>query len=253
MNNNAVYWDEISDAYQYLTEISTDEFHFGPLLPGDKIMKILPLDVGGKKCLELGCGGAQNSIYLAKQGGICTALDISQKQIEYAAELSAKEKQDIKLVCTSMEKPEGVTGKFDFIHSVYALPFSDDPSSFFKTAAKYLKKKGFFLFSTPHPLMQTETIELDGEFGIFMPDYFSPPTDIRFDDANREIVRSSAYNFHTLSAWAFDAGMLIYRIFEPFTDSDLIGESPYVSEQWMDYLRKFRRVPSTIIMICVKK
>jgi SAM-dependent methyltransferase len=253
MNNNAVYWDEISGVYQSVTRISTNDFHFGPLLPGERIMKIIPIDIQGKKCLELGCGGAQNSIYLSRQGGICTALDISGNQIEYAAELSARENQEVKLICTSMENPAGLKGKFDFIHSVYALPFSDNPEAFFRTASKYLKKSGYFLFSTQHPLMQTETIELDGEFGIFMPDYFNPPTDIRFDDENREIVRSTAYNFHTLSNWIYESGMVIYRIFEPFTDSDLIGESPYVSEQWLEYLRKFRRVPSTVIMICVKK
>jgi len=94
---------------------------------------------------------------------------------------------------------------------------------------------------------------VDGEFGIFIPDYFNPPTDIRFDDEYNEIVRSSAYNFHTLSTWVYDAGMFIERIYEPFTDSDLIDVSPYVSEQWREYAHKFRRVPSTVILICIKK
>jgi len=182
MNNIASYWDEISEAYQSLTEISTEEFHFGPLLPGDNILKIIPFNASSKRCLELGCGGAQNSIYLSKHGASCTALDISERQIAYALDLAKKENQKIDLLCTSMEEPEGLKGEFDFVHSVYALPFSENPGKVFQTASDFLVEGGVFLLAAPHPLMQTDTLEVDGEFGIFIPDYFNPPTDIRFDE-----------------------------------------------------------------------
>ena len=48
------YWDEIANDYQRLTSISTDDFHFAPLLPGDRQLGILPEISPGMRCLELG-------------------------------------------------------------------------------------------------------------------------------------------------------------------------------------------------------
>ena len=74
---NEQYWEEIAAAYQTETVISTDDFHYGPLIAGDSTLKLLPETLEGLDCLEVGCGGAQNSIYLAKHGANCTAVDIS--------------------------------------------------------------------------------------------------------------------------------------------------------------------------------
>jgi SAM-dependent methyltransferase len=252
MTKNRLYWNDIADEYQNITKISCDDFHFGPLLPGDSILQILPFDMKYKKCLELGCGAGQNSIFLSKKGGECTAVDISDKQIEYAKKLSKKNNVSIDLICSSMENLKIEEKGFDFIHSVYALPFSDKPEDFFLAASKNLDKKGVFLFSTVHPLMQAEELELDGEIGVFLNDYFDLPVDIRCDENGNELIRSTAYSFSTLSKWINEAGMLITRIFEPYTDSDEIKNSPYYSEAWLEYAPKFRRIPSSIIMLCIK-
>jgi SAM-dependent methyltransferase len=99
-----VYWDEIAEEYQRLTRISTDDFHFGPLLPGDLELQILPEITSGMSCLELGCGAAQNSIALARRGAVCTAIDISSHQIQHAAQLAAAAKVDIELHCLPLEE-----------------------------------------------------------------------------------------------------------------------------------------------------
>ena len=65
--SSARYWDDLADLYQKETRISTDDFHYGPLLPGDSILGLLP-PVPQRSCLEIGCGAGQNSIFLAKQG-----------------------------------------------------------------------------------------------------------------------------------------------------------------------------------------
>ena len=36
------YWNTIADAYQREPHISTDDFHYGPLLPGDRELGQLP-------------------------------------------------------------------------------------------------------------------------------------------------------------------------------------------------------------------
>ena len=42
---NRKYWDELAPGYQEQTSISTDDFHFGPLLPGNADLRLLPAPV----------------------------------------------------------------------------------------------------------------------------------------------------------------------------------------------------------------
>jgi len=252
MHKNSKYWDTIAKEYQATTEISCNDFHYGPLLPGDKEMQLLPETLKGKKCLEIGCGAAQNSIYLAKSGAKCTAFDISEKQIKYARELMKQEGVVLDLKCTSMDKPEGISGTFDLIHSVYAISFAENPENVAKFAAEHLSDDGCFIMATGHPLAQSEWLELDNEQGIFMPDYFHVPPDIRYDHNDKEEIRSQTYPLSVTAKWIADAGMCIEGLFEPCVKPTQIKQSPYYSEKWAEYAEMFSHVPPVVIFICRK-
>ena len=99
---NEQYWNEIADAYQAETVISTDDFHYGPLIAGDSTLKLLPETLQGLDCLEVGCGGAQNSIYLAKHGAECPAVDISKKQLQFARRLAKRSDVGIRFIQADM-------------------------------------------------------------------------------------------------------------------------------------------------------
>ncbi|MFX1286438.1 MAG: class I SAM-dependent methyltransferase [Promethearchaeota archaeon] len=60
------------------------------MAPGEKELGLLG-NVKGKRILELGCGGGQNSIVLAKWGAKVIGLDISEIQLECANILAKKE------------------------------------------------------------------------------------------------------------------------------------------------------------------
>lgn len=251
MNKNKEYWDAITEEYQQTTRIDTDDFHYGPLIPGDKTLHLLP-DIKGRKCLEIGCGAAQNSIYLAKMGAECVAFDISEEQIRYARNLMAQENVEIDLHCTSMESPAGIDGKFDFIHSVYAISFAENPEEVAKFAADHLNDDGYFLLATGHPLAQSEWMELDDEQGIFLQDYFNVDPDIRYNEDGDEEICSKTYPLSVISRWITDAGMSIAGLYEPFVDSAALDKSPYYSEQWAEYAKMFSHVPGVVIFLCRK-
>ncbi len=59
-------------------------FIMGHWFQAYNFLKLLPENLKDLNCLELACGGAQNSIYLAKNKAKCTALDSSVAQISYA-------------------------------------------------------------------------------------------------------------------------------------------------------------------------
>ena len=252
MHKNSKYWDTIAEEYQATTEISCNDFHYGPLLPGDKKLQLLPKKLKGKKCLEIGCGAAQNSIYLAKAGAKCTAFDISEEQIKHARKLMEKEKVVLDLKCTSMDNPEGISGKFDLIHSTYAISFSENPENVAKFAAEHLSDDGCFIMATGHPLAQGEWLELDDDHGVFMMDYFHIPSDIRYDKNNNEEISSKTYPISTIASWITNANMCIEGIYEPPINPSEIKKSPYFSEKWAEYADMFTHVPAVVIFICRK-
>ena len=253
MEKNKTYWNAITAEYHDTTRISTNDFHYGPLVPGDSSLKLLPSGLSGKTCLEIGCGAAQNSIFLSKQGAECTAFDISDEQIKFAEVLMKREGVDIDLKCTSMDSPIGISGKFDFIHSVYAISFSNNPGAVAKFAARHLNDDGYFLLSTWHPLSQCEWLDIEGEQGIFMPDYFSPPPDIRYDDNGKKAIESKNCSLSTVASWITDAGMCIERIVEPKVNIPEIKDAPYYSEKWSEYATMFTHVPAVVIFLCRKQ
>ena len=124
--NESEYWENIVDQYQRETKISCDDFHYGPLIDGDSVLKLLPDNLKDLNCLEIACGGAQNSIYLASRGAKCTALDASRAQISYAEKLAQKNSVDIDLKLMAMEEISPQLGSFDLIHSAYGFNFAYD-------------------------------------------------------------------------------------------------------------------------------
>ena len=91
-NSNAqLYWDETSAEYQDVTRISIKDFHYGPLLPGDLEIKALPKITKGMRCLELGAGAGQNSLYLASKGADCLVTDISPEQLKCGEQIAVEQ------------------------------------------------------------------------------------------------------------------------------------------------------------------
>ena len=114
--SSARYWDDLADLYQKETRISTHDFHYGPLLPGDSTLQLLPSFAKASEdkptigknfqTLEIGCGAGQNSIFLAKQDAQCVAIDISEEQLAHGRKLAAKEKVEVDFRCVSMDSLE---------------------------------------------------------------------------------------------------------------------------------------------------
>jgi len=248
-NGQKTYWDTISDDYQKLTTIKTSDFHFGPLLPGNSNLNILPEIKTGTTCLELGCGAAQNSIFLAKQGATCTAIDISPKQIKHANTLAEKHNVNISLDCFPLENGDAWPNqKFDLVHSVYTLAFIKNPEEFIKNAVDNLAPGGTFLLITKHPIFCAEWLELeDEEMGLFLPSYFEPIDDMR-ENSKGDLIISRSYPISTISNWIHKAGLQNLQIWEPQPlPVDKLESAPYHSPAWIDLHPKLSAAPVSII------
>ncbi len=255
------YWDSISDKYNQIVNIKIDDFHYGPIIPGDKELNLLPKQLEDKRCLEFGCGAAQNSIYLAEQGAITFASDISKTQLLYAKKIINKSNINVNLIHSPMESlTKSKLGEFDLIHSSYAISFSPNPAEVIANMAEMLKEGGTLLISTGHPLFSGEWLDIEGgEMGLFMKSYFNPVPDSRYDDNGNEIVSSNLYPISTMSDWFLDAGLFIEKIAEPkplaidkMKKSARAKEIPYSSNGWCELYEQFNNVPGIIIFKCRK-
>jgi len=254
------YWNSIAARYRSSIRISTDDFHYGPLIPGDSKLKLLPRSLKGLRCLELGCGRAQNSVFLAKRGAVCSASDISESQLEGAASLAKESGVEISFLLSPMEdiEPEGAGGPFDLVHSAYAVDFCEDVDRAVKTMAALLKPGGLLLLSTGHPLFSGEWLELEsGAQGLFLKDYFNPRPDVRRTKEGAETVRST---FRPLSATAgslLAAGLALEAFLEPqaqvpqkASPEELDKISPYWSRGWLTYAKELSKTPVVAIFKC---
>lgn len=271
--SSARYWDDLAAVYQAETRISTNDFHYGPLLPGDSELKLLP-EVNDRRCLEIGCGAGQNSIFLTRQRAQCVALDISEEQLAHGRRLAKDEGVEVDFRCISMDSLQDLQAfprqssnpaiqhaalpSFDLIHSTYALPFAADPAKVIADAAALLNPGGTFLLTTGHPLHTGEWIDLgDGEEGLFLPDYFHPEPDVRMSLDDRTMSAAHYWPVSAVAEWIHAAGLTIERLLEPaplpipeMSEEEILRRVPYDSAGWRSLWPQLARIPVVAVFKC---
>ena len=149
--NIITHWNLSAKDYQNGAQISADVIHYGPYCPNEDELKLLG-DVKGKKIIELGCGGAQNSIALAKRGAICTGVDISREQLKFAKELARLNKVEVNFIEGDLENLEMIEDDvFDIAISAIAFDWLQDFKKGFNEFYRILNHNGVIVFSIIHP------------------------------------------------------------------------------------------------------
>jgi SAM-dependent methyltransferase len=145
---NRAYWDRRSDEYQerHREFIGRPEPRWGVWQIPDSELNVLG-DVSGKDVLELGCGAAQWSILLAKQGARPVGLDNSERQLEHARRLMAEEGVDFPLVHSSAEDVPLPDASFDVVFCDHGAFTFGDPYRLMPEAARLLRPGGLLAFS----------------------------------------------------------------------------------------------------------
>ena len=255
------FWDETADEYQDITRISVNDFHYGPLLPGDSQVGALPKDLAGKVCLEIGAGAGQNSIYLASKGAICTVTDISGEQLRHGEQIAKDLDLNLKFERAGLDEiSEGRFGQFDFIHTTWAMPFATDQQTVIENCAKMLKPGGTLHITTGHPIFCGEWIELDDyEAGMFVTDYFQPPREVRFTKDEENFIRTQQFPISTYVNWILGSGLQLEKMLElkpieleTLSEKEVQKATPYDSEVWRDMYEQIKKVPFVVTYIARK-
>jgi len=111
---------------------------------------LLP-DVGGLDAIDLGCGTAYISAWLARRGARVVGLDNSSQQLVTAKMLQGEFNLHFPLVHGDAERLPIADGSFDVATSQYGAALWCDPYSWIPEAARILRKGGWLMFETLTP------------------------------------------------------------------------------------------------------
>lgn len=247
-DNTRGKWNEISPYYQAEHKIPTDFVHWGPHCPNDDDLQLLG-EVRGLRVLEVGCGGGQNSVVLAKQGAVVTGLDLSDAQIAFARGLAEREGVQVTFRQSSAEDVSILpSASFDLAMSAYALQFVEHMDRVFAEVARVLVPGGRWVFSLDHPFWYC----LHGENLTIESSYFDTAYSYEWEQAGMDSHPRMTEFHRTIGEWyrlLHGAGFEVLDIVEPQPVEEGSGQD------WGEYYAPARQrmVPATIIWECRKR
>jgi SAM-dependent methyltransferase len=108
-------------------------------------LRALP-DVAGKDVVELGCGTAYWSAWMARMGARPVGVDITDAQLANARKFMAEYGPEFPLVQASAEDVPLPDGSFDIAFSEYGASIWCDPYVWIPEAARLLRPGGWLVF-----------------------------------------------------------------------------------------------------------
>lgn len=119
----------------------------------ESVLDLLPDDMTGMRAIELGCGTAYVSAWMARRGASVVGIDNSAKQLETARKLADEHGTDLELIHGNAEDVPYPDESFDFAISEYGAAIWADPHKWIPEAHRLLKPGGELSFVGQHPLV----------------------------------------------------------------------------------------------------
>ena len=154
---NRVYWEERANSYVEPAEESWSNPNpkWGIWGISDDQLKVLPEDLRGKRCIEIGCGAGYVSSWMARRGAFVVGVDPTPNQLTTALRLARKERLNVQVVESFGENLPFTDESFDFAISEYGAALWADPYAWIPEASRVLKPGASLQFMTNHSLSIT--------------------------------------------------------------------------------------------------
>lgn len=151
---NGPDWDAYADEYQathgdFLGDVG---FVWGPEGQAERDLRILG-DVRDRDVLEVGCGAAQCSRWLAAHGARAVGLDLAHRQLQHSVRIDGATGLAVPVVQATATELPFADASFDVVFCAFgALQFVSDIERAVGEAARVLRPAGRFAFSVTHPI-----------------------------------------------------------------------------------------------------
>lgn len=140
-----------------------DEPTWGIFTIPESTARLLPDDVSGADAVELGCGTAYVSAWLARRGARPVAVDPTPGQLAIARECQVEFGSSFPLVRAAAEAVPLRDGSFDLAINEYGAAIWADPHRWIPEAARLLRPGGELVFLGNSALLMLCVPELEGE------------------------------------------------------------------------------------------
>jgi SAM-dependent methyltransferase len=146
---NQAAWDEMAGDYvdNARQNWASDEPTWGMFGVPEANVGMLP-DVSGLDVIEMGCGTAYFSAWMARRGARPVGVDLSERQLATAREMQAEHGLDFPLMHESAESVPLPDASFDLAFSEYGASLWCDPYVWIPECARLLRPGGRLLFLT---------------------------------------------------------------------------------------------------------
>jgi SAM-dependent methyltransferase len=244
---NQAAWDVKADEYTVYAQSTWARSHitWGIWRISEVEVGALPRDLTGVDVVELGCGTAYFSSWLARRGARPVGVDVSARQLATARTMQAEYQVLFPLVRASAEDVPLDGGRFDLALSEYGASLWCDPDHWLREAARLLRGGGRLVFLTNAALLhlciyETDDLPIDN---TLKRDYFGMRTMTWPDEAGVEFHLTHGDWVRSLRNAGFDVLDLI-ELRAPAGATSLF---PWVSAEWA------RRWPSEEIWVAQKR
>jgi SAM-dependent methyltransferase len=200
--------------------------------------------LSGRRVLEVGAGGAQGARWLARQGAVPVALDLSHAMLGHARGRSPA----VALVQADAARLPLADASFDLACSAYgAVPFVADARAVFAEVARVLRPGGRWVFSVTHPVRWAFP-DSPGDPGLVADrPYFDRTPYVERDESGLATYVEHHRTLGDLVRDLVGAGLTLLDLVEP--------EWPVRNEAvWGGWSpRRGRILPGTAIWVCVRQ
>jgi SAM-dependent methyltransferase len=151
---NRFWWDSDADAYQaeHGDFLGDADFVWCPEGLREADAGLLG-PVAGQRVLEVGCGAAMCSRWLATQDAVPVALDLSAGMLRHATEAAGRSGIRVPLVQADAQHLPFADGSFDIACTAFgAVPFVADSAGVMREVFRVLRPGARWVFATTHPL-----------------------------------------------------------------------------------------------------
>jgi len=164
LERNRVYWDAEAARYAETAEESwAGEPSWGIWRVPETDLGLLPDDMSGMDTVELGCGTAYVSAWLARRGARPVGIDNSPAQLATARRMQSAFGLEFPLHLGNAESTPFADASFDLAISEYGAAIWCDPYRWIPEAARILRPGGQLVFLGNSTLMMLAVPELEHE------------------------------------------------------------------------------------------
>jgi SAM-dependent methyltransferase len=149
--SNVEAWDRAALRYQDQFDPPAGAVPFGPGLPDDAELRILP-SWDGKRVLELGCGAGQAAVAFARRAATTIAIDSSSEQLAAGRRLAERQGAKVDFHLGDLSELAFVPAESsDLAFSAATLDYVEDLGRVLRAVHRVLQPRGTFVFTLEHP------------------------------------------------------------------------------------------------------